>query len=162
MRRRPSLALAIVVCATFGLTAGGCGSSERSANLRRSYVAQLSNAMGLGPAWNGSLGPTEIRVKSGAPYFVATGILPAPRDQAIATVERTLAASGWTIHDQGDEAVSLGWQLRATRGPDVIQVWVGEHAVGTAETSYVPLDGRSYVQMVLAGRDSTPDWSHLS
>ncbi len=105
--------------------------------------------------------PTAVTVKGGPVYFVATGIASVPPADELQQVRSLLRMVGYTI--EKDQAVErfLGWEILATKESGVILVSVGSRVVEGDGAVYPPLVDRSYVQIAIAGRDSTPQWSHV-
>lgn len=143
------------------LVAGGCRSDDEAVARWRGELSAVLAALALRPFGTQRVTPSEVRSKGGPPYLVATGILDLPREAALARVRAVLDAQGWVRDADGPVRHFLGWELRATKGTEVMLVSLGPGAIDVPASPYRPLEGGSYVQIAVAGRDSTPAWSHV-
>jgi hypothetical protein len=150
---------AIAVLGVVGIL-GGC-SADDSADSQRAELSAALAALSLRPMGSEAVEPRTVRSKGGPPYVVATGIADLPRDAALGRVRAALQQLGWETRE--DRAVEhfLGWELRAVKASDVMLVSIGSEAAGVPGSPYRRLEGRSYVQIAVARRDSPPVWSHL-
>lgn len=140
--------------------AASCEAEDGVAN-RRAEVAEVVSALALEPFGSQSTAPSEVRVKGGSPYFVATGILEGGRERAVDAVRDALVRSQWQIHSEGPVPHFLGWETLGVKGSDVILISIGQGVTDVANSPYQPLTGRSYVQVSVAGKDSGPQWTQV-
>ena len=131
--------------------------TPQPAELERALSAVLSE-LELQP-FGSPAQPTEVRVKSGPAYQVATGVATQTEQAGRRQIVSVLRSQGWTVRRQGSVAHFLGWEAQASKGSMVLLASVGEAAVVGDNSPYVREPGRIYLQLSVAGADTGPSWS---
>lgn len=102
----------------------------------------------------------ETRSKGADPVYTATGMFRGSRAEAVAELEDVLRAEGWDVVESRPVNAFLGWQIRATSGRMVANVWLGDVEPGPGRTSaYAPLEGAVHAQLSVGRRDSNWEWT---
>jgi hypothetical protein len=100
----------------------------------------------------------RTQIKSGDPYFAATGVLEGSRESAVERVGSTLEEQGFEVFESEAVQHSLGWCVRGRSGSMVAASYVG-WVTRSGFNPYPRLPGRVYVQTLIGRKGPAHGWN---
>jgi hypothetical protein len=148
--------VAPVAAGALAVLAAGCVARDHPEQ-RNAALTAIVDSLGLEPLpGDDAVKRGETEIKSGDPYFTATGVLDGSREEGVRRIEAALEEQGFPVFESGPEPVFLGWCVRGQSGDMVAISYVGW---ATGSNTYPRLPGRVYVQTSVGNEDPIHGWT---
>jgi hypothetical protein len=126
---------------------------------RNAALTAFVDSLGLQPLpGDGAVKRGREEIKSGDPYFIATGVLEGSRESGVQRVESALEEQGFEVFDSGAVPYSFGWCVRGQSGAMVAASWIG-WSEQSGYNPYPQLPGRVYVQTLIGRKGEAHGWN---